>query len=350
MYSSLPGTMLASDAASQGIAKLQEAADVLTSSLRSSAKATASEPAPSKQELQTLTEGLKLEASKIGLMWGSNTPSHAEAESLVAALEQRHSQLLTLLCRAGFSAGPTLLQSLQSAASPVTAACVHLLKFLSSETPTQNGGFAVQTGKVWAACDAVSTTALDNKTAIGRKLLHISRSVKDNIREVQEVISDSQSQAPMQEQSNDHHQESGVDLDFETDALGPVEIKTAKVALGAIQLVLDILKLLVRMILTEKDVSDAMTLDDWESLLFHAKGLADVSNDLAAALFAPQDTDEIISATDSLQTGCELVLEEIPDRLRTAHTEVIESLAQHLSDAHSNIASILAADVSGLTV
>ena len=341
--------MSASDAASQGIAKLQEAADVLSSSLQSSNKAPAGEPAPSKQELQTLTEGLKLEASKIGLMWG-NIPSHAEAESLVAALEQRHSQLLTLLCRAGFSAGPTLLQSLQSAASPVSGACVHLLKFVSSETPTQSGEAAVQTGKVWAVCDTVSTTALDNKTAIGRKLLHLIRSVKDNIREVQEVISDSQSQAPKQEQSDDNHQDSAVDLDFETDALGPVETKIAEAALGMIHLVLDILKLLVRMILTEKDVSSATSLDNWESLLFHAKGLADVSNDLAAAMFAPQDTGEITSAIDSLQTGCELALDEIPDRLRSAHTEVIESLAQHVSEAHKDIASILAVDVSGLTI
>lgn len=342
--------MSASNAASQGIAKLQEAADVLTSSLQSSTKAAAKEPAPSKQELQILTEGLKLEASKIGLMWGSNTPSRAEAESLVVALEQRHSQLLTLLCRAGFSAGPMLLQSLQSAASPVTAACIHLLKFVSSKTAMQDSEAAAQTGKVWAACDAVSTTALDNKTAIGRKLLHVSRSVKDNIREVQDIITDSHSQVTKHEQSHDSHQDSDVDLDFETEALGPVEIETAEAALGMIQSVLDIMKLLVRMILSEKDVSDATSLDDWESLLLHAKGLADVSNDLAAALFGPQEIDEVISATDSLQTGCELILDEIPDRLRPAHTEVIKSLAQHVYESHSSIASILAVDVSGLTI
>lgn len=342
--------MSASDAASQSIAKLQAAADVFTGSLQPSTKATAMEPAPSKQELQTLTDGLKLEASKIGLVWGSNTPSRAEAESLLAALEQRHSQLLTLLCRAGFRAGPTLLHSLQSAATPVTAACVQLLKFVASEHPNQDDEAAVQTGRVWAACDAVSTTALDNKTAIGRKLLHMSRSIKDNIREVQEVISDSGSHAHMQEQSHDTYQDSDVDLDCETEALGPVEVATAEASLGLIQTVLDVLKLLVRIILTEKDVSGETNLVDWESLLFHAKGLTDVSNDLAAALFAPQDIDEISSASDSLQTGCELVLDEIPSRLKTAHTEVIESLAKHVSDAHSGIIGNLSVDVSGLTI
>ena len=339
--------MSASDAAFQSIAKLQAAANVFTDSLQPSTKATATEPAPSKQELQTLTDGLKLEASKIGLVWGSNTPSHAEAESLLAALEQRHSQLLTLLCRAGFSAGPTLLHSLQSAAAPVTAACVQLLKFVASQKPIREGEAAVQTGKVWAACDVVSTTALDNKSAIGRKLLHMSRSIKDNIREVQEVVSDS---ADEQEQSHDTYQDSDVDLDFETEALGPVEIRTAEASLGLMHTVLDVLKLLVRIILTEKDVSGETTLVDWESLLFHAKGLADVSNDLAAALFAPQDVDEIVSATDSLQTGCELVLDEIPDRLKTAHTEVIESLAKHVSDAHSSSIGNLSVDVCGLTI
>lgn len=338
------------DAAIQSTARLHEAATFLTGSLQSSSQATAGEHAPSKQELQTLTEGLKLEASKVGLMWGNNTPTHDEAESLLAALEQRHSQLLTLLCRASFSAGPTLLKSLQSAASPVTAACVHLLKCVSSDKPTQDGEIAVQTAKVWAACDAAGSTALDNKTAIGRKLLHISRSVKDNIREVQEMIADSQSQPPEQELLPDLQQGSDVDLDFETEPLRPLEIETAESALSLIHVVLDTLKLLVRVILTEQDVSGETAVDGWESLLFHAKSLADVSNDLAAALFAPQDTDEVVSAADSLQTGCELVLEEIPGRLRTAYTEVIESLGHRVSCAHNRVMNKLTVDVPALSL
>ncbi|KAL3159883.1 hypothetical protein ABBQ38_010281 [Trebouxia sp. C0009 RCD-2024] len=337
----------ASHAASRSISKLQEASNVLTSSLQSSTKATPGEQAPSKQELQTLIEGLKLEASKVGLMWGNNTPSHAEAESLLAGLEQRHSQLLTLLCRAGFSAGPTLLNSLQSAASPVTAACVHLLNCISSD---KHGEVAVPTGKVWAACDAAGSTALDNKTAIGRKLLHISRSVKDNIREVQDVISESRLQTSEQQPAHDLEHGSDVDLDFETEPLRPGEIESAEAALSLIQAVLDILKLLVRVILTEQDVSGETTIDDWESLLFHAKSLADVSNDLAAALFAPQDKDEVVSATDSLQTGCELVLDEIPDRLRTPQTDILESLAHRVSCAHNSVMTKLSVDMSTLSL
>ncbi|KAL3157856.1 hypothetical protein ABBQ32_012270 [Trebouxia sp. C0010 RCD-2024] len=337
----------ASDAASRGIAKLQEAANVLTSSLQAFTKAPSGEQAPSKQELQTLVEGLKLEASKIGLMWGNNTPTHAETESLLAGLEQRHSQLLTLLCRAGFSAGPTLLKSLQSAASPVTAACIHLLNCISSD---KHGEVAVPTGKVWAACDAAGSTALDNRTAIGRKLLHISRSVKDNIREVQEVISESRSQTSEQQPANDFEQGSDVDLDFQTEPLRPCEVHTAEAALSLIQAVLEILKLLVRVILTEQDLSGETVIDDWESLLFHAKSLADVSNDLAAALFAPQDTDEVVSAADSLQTGCELVLDEVPDRLRTPHTDLFESLAHRVSCAHNSILNELSVDMTTLSL
>ena len=342
--------MSISDVASTAKGNLQEAANVLAASLASTSKATAGEQAPSKQELQTLTDGLKLEASKIGLMWGNSTPSPAEAESLLAGLEQRHSQLLTLFCRAGFRAGPTLLQSLQSAASPVTAACCNLIDFVSSCTNAQEGQIAVQAGKVWAACDAASTTAVDNKTAIGRKLLLVSRSVKDNIREVQGVIAESQGETPAQQLSHNDDEHSDVDLDFEAETLNPVELETAETSLKLIQVTLDVLKLLIRIILTVQDVSEKTSLDDWESLLFHCKGLADVSNDLAAALFAPQDTSEIISAADSLQTGCELVFDELPEDLRIAHAEPMASLAQQLSQAYNAVMHKLSVDVSSLTL
>ena len=340
----------APDAASQFKTKLQEAAHVLAASLKGPASATAGEQAPNKQDLQTLSEGLKLEASKISLMWANTTPGPFEAESLLAGLEQSHSQLLTLLCRAGFGAGPTLLRSLQAAATPVTAACGNLIDFVSSARHHE-GQVAVQTGKVWAACDAVSITALDNKTAIGRKLLLVSGGVKDNIREVQELISESQADEPSRKQSNgDDADFDLVDLDFETEALSAAEVETAQASLSLIQIVLDSLKLLVRVLLMEQDVTDTTSLDDWESLLFHAKGLADVSNDLAAGLFAPQDVKEVLSAADSLHTGCELVLDEIPERLQAAHAESFHTMAQRLADAHSNLVQILSVDVSALSL
>ena len=339
-----------SDVASTAKRNLQEAANVLASSLTSRPKATAEEQAPSKQELQTLTDGLKLEASKIGLMWGNSTPNPAEAESLLAGFEQRHSQLLTLFCRAGFRAGPTLMQSLQSAASPVTAACANLIDFVSSCTDAQEGQTAVQTGKVWAACDAASTTALDNKTAIGRKLLLLSRSVKDNIREVHEIIVESQAQVPAQKLLHDDNEHSDVDLDFEAEVLNDVELETAEVSLTLIKVVEDVLKLLIRIILTVQNVSEKTSLDDWESLLFHAKGLADVSNDFGAALFAPQESGEIISAADSLQTGCELVLDEVPEELQRADAEAMTSLAEQLSRAYNNTMHKLSVDISTLTL
>ncbi len=342
----------APDASATTIDSIQQAATILTGSVKSSAPPPAGEQPPNKQELKTLAEGVKLEASKIGLMWGSGAPSPAEAQSLFAALEQRHSQLFTLLCRAGYGGGPTLLQSLQSVAEPITEACISLVKYVSSNKSILEGQAAQQTGKVWAACDAASTACLDNKTAIGRRLLHISRSVKDNIREIQELISENQSTDPSNgvENSSRDSSNSDVDMDFESEALSPVELESSEASLTLMQVVLDVFKLLIRILLTEDVVSSASTLDDWENLLFHAKGLADVSNDLGAALFAPQDTDEVMSAADSLNNGCELVFDEVPGSLRHAHAESIELLTQRLCDAHSNAIAKVSIDISSLTV
>ncbi len=341
----------ASDGASASVDSMQQAATILSNSLKSTAPAPAGEQTPTKQELKTLTDGVKLEASKIGLMWASSQPSPAEAQSLFAALQCRHSQLFTLLCRAGYGGGPTLLQSLQSVAAPVTEACIHIVKYVSSTKFIPEGQAAKQVAKVWAACDTASTACLDNKTAIGRRLLHISRSVKDNIRELQEVIVESQAcshSSGAQSVSDDANSE--VDLDFEADAMSPVELELAQSSMPLLQVVLDVFKLLIRILLTEDIISEASTLDDWESLLFHAKGLADVSNDLGAALFAPQDASEVISAADSLNTGCELVFDEVPDHLKDGHAEAIESLVVRLADAHTGIHVKISADVSGLTI
>lgn len=341
----------APDAASRSIDSMQQAATILSNTLKSSAPPPADEQSPNKQELKTLTDAVKLEASKIGLMWSSSEPSPAEAQSLFAALEHRHSQLFTLFCRAGYGGGATLLHSLQSVASPINEACIALVEYVSSCKPIPEGQAAVQTGRVWAACDAASTACLDNKTAIGRRLLHFSRSVKDNIREIQELIAESQlstscnaAQAPISDSNSD------VDLDFESDALNPVERENTESSLAMIQVVLDVFKILIRILLTEDVVCEGTTLDEWESVLFHAKGLADVSNDLGAALFAPQDMDEVMSAADSLNTGCELVLDEVPCSLQAADAEAIELLTKRVCDVHRSILDKVSVDVSSLTV
>ncbi|DBA72557.1 TPA: hypothetical protein ACH3X2_010313 [Trebouxia sp. C0005] len=330
---------------------MQQAATILSNSLKSSASAPAGEQTPTKQELKTLTDGVKLEASKIGLMWASSQPSPTEAQSLFSALEHRHSQLFTLLCRAGYGGGPTLCQSLQSVAAPVTEACVHIVNYMSSTKVIPEGQAAKQVAKVWAACDTASTACLDNKTAIGRQLLHSSRSVKDNIRELQEVIVESQAcshSSGAQSVSDDANSE--VDLDFEADAMSPFELELAESSIPLLQVVLDVFKLLIRTLLTEDIVSEASTLDDWESLLFHAKGLSAVSNDLGAALFAPQDASEVTSAAGSLNTGCELVFDEFPGHLKDGHAEATESLIARLADAHAGIHDKTSADVSSLTM
>ncbi|KAA6425395.1 MAG: hypothetical protein FRX49_04888 [Trebouxia sp. A1-2] len=217
---------------------------------------------------------------------------------------------------------------------------------MSSTKVIPEGQAAKQVAKVWAACDTASTACLDNKTAIGRQLLHSSRSVKDNIRELQEVIVESQAcshSSGAQSVSDDANSE--VDLDFEADAMSPFELELAESSIPLLQVVLDVFKLLIRTLLTEDIVSEASTLDDWESLLFHAKGLSAVSNDLGAALFAPQDASEVTSAAGSLNTGCELVFDEFPGHLKDGHAEATESLIARLADAHAEYKTQAGADL-----
>lgn len=340
-----------SDAAATAIDGMQQAHNILTRSLKSTSQPPAEEQSTSKQDLKTLTEAVKLEASKMGFMWGSAEPSQEAAQSLFSALQHRHSQLLTLLCRAGYGAGPTLIASLQSVATPVTQACVAFVKQLSSPGTMPEGQAAIETRKVWAACDAASKACLDNKSAIGRKLVHISKAMKDTVRELHELIAESercQTDEPPQSAVSDASPD--VDLDFETELLTSTELENAQSCLPLLKAVLDLTKSLVQLLLAEGALHDASTVESWESLLFHVKGLADVANDLGAALFAPQELGEVASAADSLNTGCQLVVDELPDNLADAQREGMQDLLSQIECAHASVEQKTSIDFSKLRV
>ena len=122
-----------------------------------------------------------------------------------------------------------------------------------------------------------------------------------------------------------------VDLDFETELLTSTELENAQSCLPLLKAVLELTKSLVQLLLAEGALHDGSTVESWESLLFHVKGLADVANDLGAALFAPQELSEVASAADSLNTGCQLVVDELPDDLSDAQRKGMQDLCEMLS-------------------
>ena len=320
---------------------MQQAQTILAKSLRFSAPPPDGEEAPTKQELQTLTEAIKLEASKMGFVWGSSDePTQDAAQSLFSALEHRHSQFCTVICRAGYGAGPTLADRLLSSAQSVTEACISFVEYLSAHRPLPEGQAAIQTGRVWAACDAASTICLDNRSAIGLKLVRISKSVKDTIREIEELVADSkQAEASGHSSSASSDGSADVDLDFQTEPLSPVELKKIQPCMSIIRVVFRLLKHLVQFLLTQASLLDASVLDNWESLLFHAKSLGDVVNDLGAALFPPQQEDEIASTANSIDAACLLILDELPEHVTCTQRESIQSLVDTLDALHGEVAA-----------
>lgn len=297
---------------------------------------------PTREEQKTLADGVKLEASKIGLVWGSNAPSPAEAESLLMAFEERHSQFLTLMYMIGSGAGLTLIRFIKEVAAPVTASCIDLIEFLSSHDSVPEGQAAKKVGVVMEACDKASAVRLDNQHAFGRLFVVICRRVKDNARELRELVEcgiheDDESQE--KDKTAGSLSDSG-DLDFEQRGLTSSEHAVAKCAVKAIDAVVEICKRLLKVVLSEP-------LDDvegWESLLFHAQKLGDASNDLGAALYAPQDKEEIAQISNSLQLCCELIVDELPEgNTNVQHQchEVFLSFQAEVSEALAQLTSRL---------
>ena len=297
------------------ISNLKEAAAFFSKSLKAT-KAKDEVDQPTKEERKILAEGLKLEASKIGLMWGNGAPSPAEAESLLASFELRHSQLLTLMCRLGNGAGPSLLAFLKETAAPVTESCINLVAFLSSHESIPEGQAAIKTGQVSAACEAASKRRFDSQTALVRQYLFITKRVKDNAREVKELVAqgvDPDAEKPAKESDDATESLSdSEDLDFTERGLSAPEHKLAKFAQNLIDVLLDSLDFQLRMLMYEEVMSEDKV-SSWESLLFHAQRLADSSNDLGAALYPPQLSEDIIDICDSIEVSTGLIAEETPE-------------------------------------
>eukprot|EP00877_Chromochloris_zofingiensis_P013987 jgi/Chrzof1/8842/Cz03g26080.t1 len=150
-----------------------------------------------------------------------------------------------------------------------------------------------------------------------------------------------------QSQPSQSHGQSGqqlagiVDLDYEA---GPLSIEEQQVLAGCTQLA-DVaaatLKCFSKALLEGPGLSggDRDLLDSWESCLFHSKHLQRSIEDIGAAMYPPQDPDEVQDAADALAETLELMMDECPvadaigsqlqqlqDKIQTARQQLLDSL------------------------
>ncbi len=85
--------------------------------------------------------------------------------------------------------------------------------------------------------------------------------------------------------------------------------------------------------------------DSYENIMFLAKPLSSLVNDLVALLFPPQDVEELAELSAALHTSCECIVSEFP--LDTAPPDVepaLQTAQSQLDEAHTALAGSLNAD------
>lgn len=80
----------------------------------------------------------------------------------------------------------------------------------------------------------------------------------------------------------------------------------------------------------------------YENILFLAKPLSTLVNDLVASLYPPQETEELVELSAALHTSCECMVSEFPTQTAPPDVELALRTAQtQLDEAHAALADAL---------
>ena len=82
--------------------------------------------------------------------------------------------------------------------------------------------------------------------------------------------------------------------------------------------------------------------DAYENIMFLAKPLSTLVNDLVASLFPPQDAEDLAELSAALHTSCECIVSEFPTDTAPPDVEPALQTAQlQLDEAHAALANAL---------
>lgn len=273
-------------------------------------------------------EQIAKHATTAGTLWsGEKLTVGAGTENIKAFCDSLQGFLL--LCHGStVGAGPTLLNAIRFSAKQVVDSSLQLLSkavSLCDVPDTERKTIIPQlAGCVWEACNALKKTPTTNSTAVGRNLTLVAASIKDVIREMQEL---KETEVPVENGGASSMLENRVEddvgdgLDAESscsleidDKLSPEEMEIANSIKGFISSILKVLKELLYII---TDISkrlkdnDTIYLYPLERISELCQEMSVQVDELGACSYPPQEvqqmkvsTQKICGYIDGLQ--CEL--------------------------------------------
>jgi hypothetical protein len=275
------------------------------------------EPAPTLEkvpwtDVRKSGEQIAKHATTAGTLWSGQKLTVAAGRENIKVFCDSLQGFLLLCHGSTVGAGPTLLNAIRFSAKQVVDSSLQLLsKAISlcvAEVPdTERKTIIPQlAGCVWEACNALKKTPTTNSTAIGRNLTQVAASVKDVIREMQELkeaevpIENGGARSMLENRVEDDvgdrlDTESSCSLEID-DKLSREEMEIAKSVKGFICSILKVLKELLYII---TDISkrlkdnDTIYLYPLERISELCQEMSVQVDELGACCYPPQEVQQM---------------------------------------------------------
>lgn len=277
------------------------------------------------KEVIQMGEQLYKQATMVGMLWTGEAPEVKALEENMTSYFNMLQGLLLLSHSSTVGAGPTLSSCIHASIKQVVDSSFMLMKeSVSSYGSNKKQKLSIPqlVGTVWEACSALKKTPATNIIAIGRAMTQVAVSMKDVLREMNELkpaSSDVGDESSVQDSAEGERKSQDSDDSFGGDLgndLSPEEMEIARLTTDVVSATLVVIKELIRSITSllkqESSADTATFVASLERLLKLSQEIGLQIDELGASLYPPQEisalkaaTEKISCATDEIQVELE---------------------------------------------
>ncbi|KAL6007388.1 hypothetical protein ACLOJK_032885 [Asimina triloba] len=262
-------------------------------------------------EVTKLGDQISRQATVAGMLWSGEVPNPRELEENMAAYFNLLQGLLLLCHGSMVGAGPTLCASIRSSAKQVVDCSISLFRggVSPKDSGCTSGKLAIPqlAGAVWEACSALKKTPTTNYTAVGRAITQVAVSVKDVLREMNEIKPSSASSATgdaSNESSEPHDDNDSSEDDDLGNDFSPEEMVLAQSVTSVVSDVLLAIKELIRFITGLVKQSNHPNYNEsagpLERLLEICREIGHQVDEIGACVYPPQEIPQMKSAMEKM--------------------------------------------------
>ncbi|XP_019057896.1 PREDICTED: uncharacterized protein LOC104812031 [Tarenaya hassleriana] len=257
------------------------------------------------KDVLQLSDHLSKQATIVGMLWSGEPP---KAAAVKEAMESYFNALQGFLLHCHGStvgAGPTLSSNIHSSVKQIVDTSFRLLQgsvslYDGSYEKDRKPSVPQLAGAVWEACAALKKAPSTNIMAIGRAMTQVAASVKDVLREMNELkpARDDDDDDDVSPDANNPDDDDDIIDDGDIgDGLSPEEMKVAKVTADVVSETLVTIKELIRtimgMIKLEHPKDNSQFVDSLEKILKLCQGIGVEIDELGACVYPPQETNSM---------------------------------------------------------